>query len=65
MRYSPTFFIAVLLLLFLGSIHAAQGDDKPTSKDLGKIQPPGGRRASFEFCKVEGHGALFHIHFTC
>jgi hypothetical protein len=42
MRHSPTLFTAVLLLLFLGGIHVAQGDDKPTSKDLGKIQPPGG-----------------------
>jgi hypothetical protein len=42
MRLSPTLFTAVLLLLFLGGIHVAQGDDKPTSKDLGKIQPPGG-----------------------
>jgi len=42
MRHSPTLFTAVLLLLFLGGINVAQGDDKPTSKDLGKIQPPGG-----------------------
>jgi hypothetical protein len=28
--------------LLLGDIHVAQGDDKPTSKDLSKIQPPGG-----------------------
>ena len=42
MRHSPTLFTAVLLLLFLGGIPVAQGDDKPTSKDLGKIQPPGG-----------------------
>ena len=42
MRHSPTLFPAVLLLLFLGGIHVAQGDDKPTSKDLSKIQPPGG-----------------------
>jgi len=42
MRHSPALFTAVLLLLFLGGIHVAQGDDKPTSKDLGKIQPPGG-----------------------
>jgi hypothetical protein len=26
----------------LGGIHAAPGDDKPKSKDLGKIPPPGG-----------------------
>ena len=42
MRHSPTLFPAVLLLLFLGGIPVAWGDDKPTSKDLGKIQPPGG-----------------------
>ncbi len=42
MRHSLTLFTAVLLLLFLGGIQVAQGDDKPTSKDLGKIQPPGG-----------------------
>jgi hypothetical protein len=42
MRHSSTLFPAVLLLLFLGGIHVARGDDKPTSKDLGKIQPPGG-----------------------
>ena len=41
MRHSPTLFTAVLLL-FLGGTHVAQGDDKPTSKDLGSIQPPGG-----------------------
>src|SRR5262249_4511679 len=42
MRHSPTLFTAVLLLLFLGGVHVALGDDKPTSRDLGKIQPPGG-----------------------
>jgi hypothetical protein len=42
MRYSPPRFIAVLLILLLGGIHATHGDDKPTLKDLGKIQPPGG-----------------------
>ncbi len=42
MRHSPTLFPAVLLLLFLGGIHVARGDDKPTSNDLGMIQPPGG-----------------------
>ena len=42
MRHSPTLFPAVLLLLFLGGIHVVRGDDKPTSNDLGKIQPPGG-----------------------
>jgi hypothetical protein len=40
MRHSPTLFTAVLL--FLGGIPVARGDDKPTSNDLGKIQPPGG-----------------------
>jgi hypothetical protein len=42
MRHRPTLFTAVLLLLFLGGIPVARGDDKPASKDLGKIQPPGG-----------------------
>ena len=42
MGHSCTLFTAVLLLRFLGGIHVAQGDDKPASKDLGKIQPPGG-----------------------
>ena len=42
MRHSPTLYTAVLLLMFLGGIPVAQGDDKPTSNDLGKIQPPGG-----------------------
>jgi hypothetical protein len=42
MRHRPTLFTAVLLLLFLGGIHVARGDVKPTSNDLGKIQPPGG-----------------------
>jgi hypothetical protein len=42
MRHSLTLFPAVLLLLFLGGINVAQGDDKPTSNDLGNIQPPGG-----------------------
>lgn len=32
----------VLLVLFLGGIPVAEGDDKPTPKDLGKIRPPGG-----------------------
>ena len=41
MRHSPTLFTAVLLL-FPGGINVARGDDKPTSNDLGKIQPPGG-----------------------
>ena len=42
MRHSPTLFPAVLLLLFLGGIHVARGDDKPKPKDLGEIQPPAG-----------------------
>ena len=42
MRHSPTLFTAVFLLQFLGGIHVAQGDDQPASKDLGRIQPPGG-----------------------
>ena len=37
----PTHFTA-LFLLFLGGINAAPGDDKPASKSLGEIQPPGG-----------------------
>jgi hypothetical protein len=41
MRHSPTLFTGVLLL-FLGGILVTWGDDKPTSKDLGRIQPPGG-----------------------
>jgi hypothetical protein len=40
MRHTLTLLTATLLLL--GSIPVAPGDDKPTSKDLGKIQPPGG-----------------------
>jgi hypothetical protein len=39
MRYSPPLITALLLL---GNVHVAQGDDKPTSNDLSKIQPPGG-----------------------
>ena len=42
MYRSPTLLSVVVLLLFLIVINVAQGDDKPTSKDLGKIQPPGG-----------------------
>ena len=42
MRHSPPLLPALLLLLLLGDIHFAQGDDKPMSKDLSKIQPPGG-----------------------
>jgi hypothetical protein len=42
MRQSPTLFTPALLLLFLGAIHVAQADDRPTSNDLGNIQPPGG-----------------------
>jgi hypothetical protein len=42
MRHRPTLFPAVLLLLLLGDLDVTQGDDKPTSQNLGKIQPPGG-----------------------
>ena len=42
MHHSPNWFIAVLVLLFLGGINVTEGDDKPMSKDLRKIQPPGG-----------------------
>jgi hypothetical protein len=28
--------------MFLGGIPVVRGEDKPTPKDLGKIQPPGG-----------------------
>ena len=42
MRRCPALFTPVLLLLFLGGSHVAQGDDQPTAKDLGSIQPPGG-----------------------
>src|SRR5260370_13870977 len=42
MRHSPPLFTALLLLLLLGGLDVAQGGDKPASKDLGKIEPPGG-----------------------
>src|SRR5207253_179817 len=42
MRHSPALSTAVLLLQFLGGIQVTAGDDKPMSKDLGRIQPPGG-----------------------
>ena len=42
MRHCCALITGVLLVLFLGGITVAQGDGKPTSKDLGKIQPPGG-----------------------
>lgn len=42
MRHSLTHFTAVLVVLFLGGNQVARGADKPTAKDLGKIQPPGG-----------------------
>src|SRR5262245_28858132 len=42
MHHIATVFTAVLLILCLGGIHVARGDDKPAPKDLGKIQPPGG-----------------------
>jgi hypothetical protein len=38
----PSLFTTAFLLLLLGSINSAQADNKSTSKDLGKIQPPGG-----------------------
>ena len=41
MRHSPPLFTALLLLL-LGGLDVTQGSDKPTSMDLGKIEPPGG-----------------------
>jgi hypothetical protein len=41
MRHSLPLFTALLLLL-LGGLDVTQGGDKPTSKDLGKIEPPGG-----------------------
>ena len=42
MRLSPTLFPAAFLLLFPGVIHATQEHDNLRSRDLGKIQPPGG-----------------------
>jgi hypothetical protein len=42
MRQSPTLVTVGLLLLIVAGIDVAQGDDTPTSKDLGKIPPPGG-----------------------
>lgn len=42
MRSGPALFTAVLLLLILAGIRVAGGDDKPTSKDLSNIRPPGG-----------------------
>lgn len=42
MRHSPALFSAVLLLRFLGGIQVTAGDDKPTTKNLVTIQPPGG-----------------------
>jgi hypothetical protein len=41
MRHSLILF-AVVLLQFLCGTQVARGDGKPASKDLGKIQPPGG-----------------------
>src|SRR4051812_45026668 len=41
MRYNPP-LVAALLLLLPGGGNVARGDDKPTSKNLGRIQPPGG-----------------------
>jgi hypothetical protein len=42
MRHSLALSTAVLLLQFLGGIQVTAGEDEPTSKDLGMIQPPGG-----------------------
>jgi hypothetical protein len=42
MRYSLPLLGALLLSLLPGSIYVAQAEDKPTSKDLSTIQPPGG-----------------------
>jgi hypothetical protein len=42
MRYRPTLWAAASLLLFLGGIPVARGDDKPKPKGLGTIPPPGG-----------------------
>ncbi len=42
MRHNSRCFTAVLLLMLLACIHVAHGDDKPASKELRKIQPPGG-----------------------
>lgn len=42
MRPNLTLFPSFLLFVILGGISVARGDDKPASKDLGEIQPPGG-----------------------
>jgi hypothetical protein len=42
MPHRPARFAALLLLLLLGGIQVAEGDDKPTPPELGRIQPPGG-----------------------
>lgn len=42
MRPGLTRLTGVLLVLFLGGIPVAEGDDKPMPKDLVKIRPPGG-----------------------
>lgn len=42
MRYGPTIYCVVFLFMFLGAISVVQGDDKPTTKNLANIQPPGG-----------------------
>ena len=42
MRHGLPLFAVLLLLLLLGGIQVAEGDDKPTPAELGRIQPPGG-----------------------
>src|SRR4051812_800135 len=42
MRHCSILFTAVLLLLVALGVPVARGDDKPATKDLGTIQPPGG-----------------------
>src|SRR5262245_27576076 len=40
MRNTPA--VSITIVLFLLGVRVAQADEKPTSKDLGKIPPPGG-----------------------
>jgi hypothetical protein len=42
MCHKSPLFTALSLLLLLGNIHPTQGADKPASKELSSIQPPGG-----------------------
>lgn len=42
MRHVSALLISALLLMVLAGPHAARSDDKTTSTDLRKIQPPGG-----------------------